>query len=285
MSSRLILLGRILLLLIAAGAVVAAFVVTRREDRAAGEPGGRYVCPMHPEVTSSVPGDKCPICRMDLELMSAADANANAPSAAFSPLNAQYFDIPRKRAFAHDVRAPAWVEAAGGVAAILYDDELATLGWEERVAFTASDMPHERVPIHLEPGPPTPWDRSTSRVSFRVDGAAPRALRPGEVGWVRLSGKRRELLAIPSSALLEAAEGPYVLVGSPDGWMLSKRPVEVGRVFGGMAFILSGLRPQDRVLLRNAFFHDAERRLHQSSAITMEATPPNPRSGLIEVTP
>jgi hypothetical protein len=270
MSSRLILLGRLLLLLLAGGAVVAALIISRREDRAAGEPGGRYVCPMHPEVTSSVAGSKCPICRMDLELVSAGDSNANAPSAAYSPLSAQYFDVPRRRAFGHDVRAPAWALADGAVTAILYQDELATLGSvttgapAQHVTFSPSGAPKERIPIHLDPGPPTPWDRSTSQVHFQVDLPAPRALQPGEVGWVRLSGKRRELLVIPSSALLEGADGPYVLVGSPDGWMLSKRPVEVGRVYGGLAFAISGLRPHDRILVRDTFFHDAERRLHAS---------------------
>jgi hypothetical protein len=262
MSSRLIILGRILLLLIAVGAVVAAFVITRRTDRAAVESGGRYVCPMHPEVTSSIPGDTCPICRMDLEPVSAP--GANTPSAAYSPLTAQYFDIPRRRFFAQDVRAPAWVEPGGAVAAILYEDELATLGLDERVTFSPSGAPSEHVEIRMEPEAPTPWDRSTSQVHFRLELPAAHVLRPGEVGWVTLSGKRRELMSIPSSALLEGAEGPYVLVGSKNGWMLSKRPVEIGRVFGGLAFVISGLLPQDRILVRNTFFHDAERRLHAS---------------------
>jgi hypothetical protein len=96
--------------------------------------------------------------------------------------------------------------------------------------------------------------------------------RPGEVGWVTLNGKRRELMALPSSTLLEDADGPYVLVAS-QGWMLTKRRVEVGRVFGGLAFVISGLTTHDRVLLRDAFFHDAEQRLHASSASPIEATP------------
>lgn len=276
MSARLIILGRVVLLLIAAGAVVAAFVITQREDRAAGEPGGRFVCPMHPEVTSSVPGDTCPICRMDLEPVQ--PGGANAPSAAYSPLNAQYFDIARRRTYSHDVRAPAWVEADGTVAAILYTDELATLGPEEHVTFSASRAPAqaaddggsapkppgERIEVHLEPEAPIPWDRSTSQVHFRAE--TNQKLRPGEVGSVLLSGKRRELVSIPSVAILEDAEGPYVLVAS-EGWMLTRRPVEIGRVYGGLAFVISGLATRERVLVRDTFFHDAERRLHASSAV------------------
>jgi Heavy metal binding domain len=265
MSSRLIILGRVILLLIAAGAVVAAFVITRREDRAAREPGGRYVCPMHPEVTSSVPGDTCPICRMDLELVAPASGSTNAPSAAYSPLNAQYFDVPKRRSYGQDVRAPAWVEADGAVAAILYEDELATLGLEEHVTFSPASpagAPGERIEIHLEPEAPIPWDRATSQVHFRVD--VPDTTRPGDVGWVTLSGKRRELVSIPSSTLLEDAEGPYVLVAEP-GWILTRRRVEVGRVFGGLAFVISGLSQHDRVLVRDTFFHDAERRLREAT--------------------
>jgi hypothetical protein len=53
--------------------------------------------------------------------------------------------------------------------------------------------------------------------------------------------------------------------------MLTKRPVQIGRVFGGVAAVLSGLRSSERVLIRSAFFLDAERRLRQKTAL--EVTP------------
>ena len=273
-SSRWIVLGRILLLLLAAGAVVASFVLSRRDDHAAGQPGGRYACPMHPEVTSAGPGE-CPICRMELEPVggreaqpAAGAATATGPSGG-SP-NSQYYDIMRRRVFQQDVRAPAWVEDDGAISAVLYKDELATLAPEERGVFAPSAAPGAGVAIHLTTEPPAPWDRSTSRVRFRVDGPEPPVQR-GEIGWVRLSTRRREVQVIPYSAVLQSAEGPYVLIASQDGRRLTKRPLEIGRVFGGLAVVLSGLHNRERVLIRSAFFYDAERRLRREASL--EVTP------------
>ena len=118
--------------------------------------------------------------------------------------------------------------------------------------------------------PPSPWDRSTSRVRFRVV-PHPKAPPPppGEVGWVRLAPSKLQLQVVPYSAVLEAADGPYVLVASADGRTLTKRSVEIGRVLGGVAVVLSGLRNQERILVRSAFFVDAERRLHREAAIEL----------------
>jgi hypothetical protein len=43
------------------------------------QPAGAYICPMHPEVTSTAPGI-CPKCKMKLE-----QKKTNAPTAASSP--------------------------------------------------------------------------------------------------------------------------------------------------------------------------------------------------------
>src|SRR5882672_3297587 len=106
-SSRALVLGRVLLLLLAAGAVIAGFVLSHREERAAGESGGAFVCPMHPEVTSPAPGE-CPICRMDLEPASDHDEGAARRSAG-GPGGTASYEILRRRLFQQDVRAPAWV--------------------------------------------------------------------------------------------------------------------------------------------------------------------------------
>lgn len=251
----LVLLGRALLLLLAVGAVAAALIVGRRDDGAAVEPGGLHVCPMHPEVTSAAPGETCPICRMDLEPVGAGN-----PSASANMPGTQSYDTVRLRPFGHDVRAPAWVEADGRLAAVFYNDELAALAPGERGTF--SGAAGARVEVHLAPEPTAPWDRSTSRVRFQVDITAP-APRPGEVGWVRVPGRRRELQIIPNTAVLQSAEGPYVLVASADGRTLDKRPVEIGRVFGGLSFVITGLRPHEPVLVRNTYMMDAERRLQR----------------------
>jgi hypothetical protein len=266
-ARRLVVAFRILLLLLAAAALAAALVIGRLHDGAAGDSGARYVCPMHPDVVAAEPG-LCPICRMELEPVHGTGAHP----ATVNPSTFQAYDFVRRRGLGQDLRAPAWVDGDGFIAALLYRDELAALMPEERVVFSPSTAPSAGVEVHPAPEPPTPWDRSTSRVRFQVGPHATAPAPPaGEVGWVRLAPKRLELQVVPYSAVLEAAEGPYVLVASSDGRTLTKRPVEIGRVLGGTAVVLSGLRYQERILVRSAFFVDAERRLHREAAI--ELTP------------
>ena len=52
-----------------------------------------------------------------------------------------------------------------------------------------------------------------------------------------------------------------MLVASADGRTFSRRPVEIGKVFGGAAVVLSGLRDDEPIVVANTFFLDAERRL------------------------
>jgi hypothetical protein len=61
-----------------------------------------------------------------------------------------------------------------------------------------------------------------------------------------------------------------VLVSSPEG-RLTVRPVEIGRVLGDYAIVLSGVRLQERVSVRGAFLLDAERRLRRE--LTLEMIP------------
>lgn len=258
---------RVLLLVLAAGALAAAGIIGAVMDRGAGHSHVKYVCPMHPEVTSVAAG-VCPICRMELEPVNAG--GGGTASAAVKSSTYQTYDIARSRAYGPDMRAPAWVEDGGIVTAILYADELASRGSEQRGAFFPSSAPGSGVEVRSTAQAPEPWDRSTSRVHFQIGAAVP-PVQPGEVGWLKLAVRQREAPVIPVSAVLEGAGGPYVLVASVDGHVLTQRPVEIGRVFGGMAAVLSGLRSSERVLIRSAFFLDAERRLRRESSI--EVTP------------
>jgi multidrug efflux pump subunit AcrA (membrane-fusion protein) len=81
------------------------------------------------------------------------------------------------------------------------------------------------------------------------------------VGWVRLAARPRELLVVPTGAVLYSSHGPYLLVPAPDGRGFDRRPVVVGRLHRGLAVIVSGLTDQDTVVTANAFFVDAEQRL------------------------
>jgi multidrug efflux pump subunit AcrA (membrane-fusion protein) len=210
----------------------------------------------------------CPICHMELEPMAATGHGGG--SGAISSSTYLSYDIPRRRGTGPDTPAPAWVDGEGRVVALVYADEIEGLAPEMLARFYPSARPKEAVAVHVLREPVESWDRSTSRV--RLDAEPPNsALRPGDVGWVRLATKARDVPVISYHAVLEGAEGPYVLVASADGRTLAKRSVAIGKVYGDMAFVLSGLGPHERVLTRSAFFVDAERRLRREA--TIEVTP------------
>lgn len=270
-----VLAGRLLLVLLAAGAVVLAILLGRGQDRAAassrelaGSSQERYVCPMHPEVASPAPGE-CPICHMALERVSQprdGSASLSLPELENLP-NYQLVASVRRRVFAQEVRAPAWVEAGGLVAAVLYRNELEGLSPRQRALFFRAAAPTDGIDVRLAADPPAEWDPSTSRVRFRRDPGGP-APGPGEVGWVTLPARPRELLVVPSPAVLYSSEGPYVLTVLADGHTFTRRPVQLGRTSRGFAVVLGGLRDQEQVVVGNAFFLEAERRLRSEAGET-----------------
>jgi hypothetical protein len=265
-SGRLVLLARIALLTLAGAAVVSAIAVWR----GAGDGGGaavrqeeaRWVCPMHPDVTARAPG-ACPICGMALR--EAVAAGRGVPHTQAEPASAPRIDTARRRTFTQEIAGPAWVEPDGALVALLYDDEIGTLTAAERGAFFPAGAPDAAVAVErVAADTPLRWDRSTARVRFRFDAAAPAA--PGTHGWIKLPPRPREVLVIPASALLDAADGPHVLVDQrrADG-QLERRAVAVGRSFLGLASVVSGLHDGERVVARNAFFLDVDQRLRAAA--------------------
>ena len=280
---------RVGLVALGAGAVGAAVVLGRGGDAAQVR---RYVCPMHGEVTASHPGD-CPICGMALEAVDganhvpiseepaesgAAHAGATQTGVAEGGTGAQDIALEALRASSEaatllrfsvaqarrnvnpgEVFAPAIVEPSGAITARLYRDELATLAPDERAEFVPSATPD--APLAVQRGPDEPAVHATlADVVFRP---APGATSPpaGQVGWVKLSYRVRDMLVVRAASVIHSADGPYVLVFSSQKGTLARRAIEVGKEFMGQTAVVGGLRDKEFVIMANAFSFDAERRV------------------------
>jgi hypothetical protein len=272
---------RLVLLLAAASAVAVGAAIGlqgRALDR--GATSARFVCPMHPEVQTSAPG-MCPICRMALE--PATPAPTRLDQRGMADMNAvenvrkhNILDFVKRRSllpFERELRGAAWSSGQGMVQAILYDDQLAAFGAEESATFTPTNAPSVEVALERSADPPVRWDRSTSRVTFRLRDPRAPELAPGIVGWVELAPRPRQVLTVAASAILESPEGPYVLAWTGPGFAFERRHIEIGETFQkqGFAVVLAGLAQNDRVVARAAFFVDADRRLLSPEETTWEA--------------
>jgi hypothetical protein len=150
-STAAIVATRLLLVAIAAGALVVA-VVARRVSRtpaaAAASAQPSFVCPMHPEVTSSSPGD-CPICRMALEPI----ANVAQVETATEPAALQLATVSKElRAFdavsrvkrfdtSQEMRFAAWAESRETGIALVYKDQAKLLVAGEEGQFSSLNGP------------------------------------------------------------------------------------------------------------------------------------------------
>ena len=266
-----------------AGVAALGLVLGRHHDRGAVNAGAgarvEFLCPMHLEVTSDGPG-QCPICGMALVnvgsfIRDSASAGEDAlpqgtvaaaqllsrGAGGIAPNLIGYYPSPvRQHVLRYEVFASAWVEANLGLAVLVYRDQVPTLEPGERALFSPTAAPDTELEVHLGSGPTEPWDRSMSLVRFTLSDAPP-SLQPGTVGWVKFAPRPRLMQVIPAGAILQAAEGPYVLVVSRAQGTVTKRPIELGRIVTGLGAVLSGLELHEMVVSVNAFFWDAERRL------------------------
>jgi hypothetical protein len=261
---------RVLLLCAAAAAVVVAVKIAA--PRHGGEAAIRYACPMHQEVRSADRGD-CPICGMALERIGFVPGAVKPYLEAAGTVDLRAIDNVKKHNIVDfvkrhsllpvqsELRGPAWVDGDAAIESVFYNDQIQAMAPDEPASFRTTEAHGAAVAVRRTGDAPVAWDRSTSLVRFRVEGAT--RLAAGRAGWLEVAPRPRQVLGVAASAVLQAPEGPYVLAWSGRGYKFVKRPIEIGETFlkEGIAVVLSGLEPNDRVVARATFFVDADRRL------------------------
>jgi hypothetical protein len=257
---------RLVLVAIAAGGVVAGLVARRVGNAPAATAATRpsFVCPMHPEVTSSSPGD-CPICRMALEPMANVAGTAAEPAAlklATVAKELRAFDaVSRVKRFetSQEMRFAAWAVDRDAGIALMHTDQAKLLVAGEVGQFWPLSGPGGGLAVRVGDEPPERWDGSTMRVRFH---AAPGVALPvNGTGSLKFDTRLRNDLVIREGAVLRSPEGPYVLVATDDRHTLTKRRVEIGSIVYGYAAVTSGLKEDEWVVAKHTFALDTARRL------------------------
>ncbi len=241
------------------GAAVVAFLGPR-----AGSPAvvAGYVCPMHPEVRRSGAGE-CPVCGMALIPVVRPESPALSSGVMRPALPPGSVEIARRRIVTERRSAPAWVDATGRVQALVPEEEVPALAAGEHAEFRPG-VALAPVPVRRSARGAVRHDDATSRIEFEP--APGFVLSPDTTGWLALTNRPRPALVLPSSAVLPSPEGPAVLVSGPGGGALQRRLVRLGQAPDGLAVVLAGVEENERVVVRGAFFLDAERRLGLAGA-------------------
>jgi len=189
-----------------------------------------------------------------------APAAEQSPTAGPSPeLLPGTVEVARRRTLGERRTVPGWVEAGGKLQALVPEDAVAELPAGASAAFQPGAGPGQATAVRRTAEPAVRWDGELWKASFETARSSP-PLAAGQVGWVGLEARPRAALLLPSSAVLRSEEGPYVLVVARGGAGVEARPVRLGEAPDGQAAVVSGVEERDRVVVRGAFFLDADRR-------------------------
>ncbi len=193
-----------------------------------------------------------------------AESSAPTSGATRPSLPPGSVEIARRRILTERRSVPAWVDATGRVEALVPEEEVRSLAAGEHAEFRPGADPAP-VPVRRSARDAVRHDDATWRIEFE---ALPGfVLSPDTAGWLALTDRSRPALVLPSSAVLSSPEGQAVLVSGRGGGALQRRLVRLGQAPDGLAVVLSGVEENERVVVRGAFFLDAERRLGLSGGM------------------
>jgi hypothetical protein len=140
------------------------------------------------------------------------------------------------------------------------------------VAIGFDALPGERFSGVIQSLHPT-LDEASRTVKARIELPNPkRLLKPGMLANVELSATRQSGIVIPVDAVVDSGSRQIVFVSEGDGYF-EPRAVTVGPRNSSHILVLEGLRPNDVIATRAAFFLDSESQI-RSALQDYEAPPP-----------
>lgn len=155
------------------------------------------------------------------------------------------------------------------VLADAYERELARIELGMAATFSAAAFPGRRFAGRVSFVDPV-LDPATRTVKLRLELANPDgALRPAMFGEVELASAPRQVLRIPTDAVLDAGEGEWVAFVDLGEGRFAPRRVELGEQARDYSELLAGLAPGERVVTGANYLVDSESRLRAALADMM----------------
>lgn len=150
-----------------------------------------------------------------------------------------------------------WVNAA------VAEKDLAAINSETEVRIMLPNLPGRTIETRIDYIHPT-VDRSSRTGTVRLRLENPHnQLRPGAYADVLFEVGVDRRLAVPDSALLIGADGPYLVVALGDGRFQSRK-VSTGLSSGGFTEIIEGIGEDEQIVVSGQFLIDSESALRES---------------------